>query len=106
LASRIDKDKTAAFVGMFQSKLGGDSTQSYIRDHFRNSQVAIDVAERYNLPELENVMVEKWMDGRRTFPQLLEHHTFCRKVNSKRKTEGLWDDEKEQTFNEKTLAIL
>lgn len=67
MGNRLDRDKTEAFVEMFRQKCGEEGTQQYIRDHLQNSLMAIEVDKKHNLPELKDLILEKWTDGKRNF---------------------------------------
>ena len=69
----LDREKTEAFLAMFRAKCQEEGTQEFVRDYLANTQLAIQATRSYGLPELEDLLVGKWTDGKRAYVEPLGH---------------------------------
>ena len=64
LKRHLDKHKTENFVEMFRGKCREESTIEWIVKYLANTEVANEVAKRYNVPELKDALVRKWTESK------------------------------------------
>jgi hypothetical protein len=100
MQKRLDSVKTNALVKMFRDKCSERSTIDYINDYMNKTENAIEVANKFEVPELDDALISKWVQGKKVGDSFTKHYMRCRQAIKNNKD---WSDVQENEFSQKTL---
>lgn len=97
--NKLNTDKTETLIDMFRGKCQDENVSEYVVEKLVNTRNYIEVANKFSIKELDDLLLRKWMDGEvcsRHFS--LQHFSRCTRHIYRLKSAEDWSEEQEAEF--------
>ena len=74
---QLDSEKTQSLIDVLRDKVQEPTVQDFFMNELMTISPAIDVANFYDIPELDQALSEKWENGQKCFDAFLPHFNRC-----------------------------